>query len=609
MNRVVTRDYLNESMLAMLGAMRYSNCFIPTLRDDPADAEVISHKLLLRAGYIRRVTSGVYDYLPLALRVLRKIEAVIREEMNRAGAQELLMPMVQPGELWEKSERMEKYGPELLRFKDRHSHESCLGPTHEEVICDLVSRELRSYKQLPMNLYQVQSKFRDEIRPRFGLMRGREFVMKDAYSFHADAESLAAEYKNMFETYTRIFTRFGLEFRPVEADTGSIGGSDSHEFHVLAESGEDLIAHCSVCDYAANVEKAVSRRACVSGEPAALVMVETPAVTSVEDVADFLSVDIGLLVKTLVYRIHGGEHDGAIVAACVAGDDQVQEIKLAHVVGADSVEMATDDDIVSIGGVTGFVGPQQLSVRVLVDSRLQGATGFIAGANRRDTHVTGLDFGRDIPAAEFADLRETRAGDRCSRCGNEIELSRGIEVGQVFALGKRYTEPMEVVFQNQQGKRSVATMGCYGIGVSRLMAAIVEQCNDAAGISWPLALAPFQIGLISMGKSNAVRDASEAIYQQLLDAGIEVLWDERNERPGVKFKDFELIGLPFQIVVGDRGLKEDAVEIGWRQQQRRAVPVADAVKVVLSEFEQATSAETTVSEATVSEATVSEVTN
>ncbi len=571
--------------------MRYSNCFIPTLRDVPADAEVISHQLLLRAGYIRRVTSGVYDYLPLALRVLRKIEAVIREEMNRAGAQELLMPMVQPGELWEKSERMEKYGPELLRFTDRHSHESCLGPTHEEVICDLVARELRSYKQLPMNLYQIQSKFRDEIRPRFGLMRGREFIMKDAYSFHADADCLAAEYDKMFATYQRIFTRFGLKFRPVEADTGSIGGSDSHEFHVLADSGEDLIAHCADCDYAANVEKAISVRPCISATPAALSVVETPGVSSVEDVAGFLSVDIGQLVKTLIYRIQGGAQDGAIVAACVAGDDQLQEIKLAHVAGADSVEMATDDDIASIGGVTGFVGPQQLSVRVLVDNRLHGATGLIAGANRRDAHVAGLDFGRDVPEAEFVDLRETRAGDRCSRCGGEMQLSRGIEVGQVFALGKRYTEPMEVLFQDRQGKRSVATMGCYGIGVSRLMAAIVEQCNDEAGISWPLALAPFQVGLISMGRSDAVRQTSEAIYRQFLEAGIDVLWDERNERPGVKFKDFELIGLPFQVVVGDRGLKEGAVEIGWRQQSRSSVPVADVVRVALSELEQARSSE------------------
>jgi len=564
--------------------MRYSKLFIPTLRDDPADAEVISHKLLLRAGYIRRVTSGVYDYLPLGLRVLRKIEAVIRDEMNRAGAQELLMPMVQPGELWEKSERMEKYGPELLRFKDRHGHESCLGPTHEEVVCDLVSRELRSYKQLPMNLYQIQNKFRDEIRPRFGLMRGREFVMKDAYSFHVDADSLAAEYQNMFDTYGRIFSRFGLNFRPVEADTGSIGGSDSHEFHVLADSGEDLIAHCGACDYAANVEKAVSVRDCPNGDPAELRVVDTPHVSSVEEVAEFLAVDISLLVKTLVYRAVGGARDGEIVVACVRGDDQVQEIKLAHVIGADSVEMASDTDIASIHGITGFVGPQQLSAPVWLDASLNGATGLVAGANQIDAHVRGLDIGRDVADAMVADLRETRAADRCSHCGGEIDLSRGIEVGQVFALGTRYTEPMEVLFQNQQGKRSVATMGCYGIGVSRLMAAVVEQCNDDSGITWPLALAPFQLGLISMGKSEAVLDASEVLYHQLQDAGVDVLWDERKERPGVKFKDFELIGLPFQVVIGDRGLGDGMVEIGWRKQERRAVALCDVVSVILEEL-------------------------
>jgi len=569
----------------MLACMRYSRFFIPTLRDDPADAEVISHKLLLRAGYIRRVTSGVYDYLPLGLRVLRKIEAVVRDEMNRAGAQEILMPMVQPCELWEKSERMEKYGPELLRFKDRHGHESCLGPTHEEVICDLVSRELRSYKQLPMNLYQIQNKFRDEIRPRFGLMRGREFVMKDAYSFHADEESLAAEYKNMFDAYGRIFTRLGLKFRSVEADTGSIGGSDSHEFHVLAESGEDLIAHCSGCDYAANVEKAISERLVESGEAAELAVVDTPAVTSVEDVAEFLSVDIASLVKTLVYRAVGGESDGEIVAACVRGDDQVQEIKLAHVLGADSVEMASDEDISGIGGVTGFVGPQSLSARVILDNSLNGAICLVAGANAKDAHVTGLDVARDAGDAEFADLRQTRAGDNCSRCGATIELSHGIEVGQVFALGTRYTEPMQVMFQNQQGKRSVATMGCYGIGISRLVAAIVEQCNDDSGITWPLDLAPFQLDLISMGKTDAVLEASASIYHQLTDAGIDVLWDERKERPGVKFKDAELIGIPFQIVVGDRGLNDGMVEIGWRKADRRSVALTDVVSVVLSELD------------------------
>ncbi|OIO67192.1 MAG: proline--tRNA ligase [Zetaproteobacteria bacterium CG1_02_53_45] len=565
--------------------MRYSKFFVPTLRDDPADAEVISHKLLLRAGFIRRVTSGVYDYLPIGLRVLRKIEAIVREEMDHAGAQELLMPTVQPTELWQKSGRLEKYGPELLRFNDRHAHESCLGPTHEEVICDLVSRELRSYKQLPLNLYQIQTKFRDEIRPRFGLMRGREFIMKDAYSFHADDESLAEEYQNMFDTYCRIFTRLGLKFRPVEADTGSIGGNNSHEFHVLADSGEDLIAHCSACDYAANVEKAVSIRAVPQVATAVLTIVDTPRVTSAEDVAAFLNTDVAQLVKTLVYRAVGGDNDGEIVAACVRGDDQLQEIKLAHAIGADSVELASDAELVSIGGITGFVGPMNLSARVLIDSSLNAATGLVAGANKADAHVSGFDMTRDLKDGVFADLRETRAGDACGKCGGAIELSRGIEVGHVFELGTRYAEPMEVMFQDQQGKRAVATMGCYGIGVSRLMAAIVEQCNDTSGISWPAHLAPFQISLITMGKSAEVYEASEQIYKQLQSAGVEVLWDDRKESPGVKFKDAELIGMPVQVVIADRGLKEGSAEFGVRGGDRQTVAVADVAAAAIAQLQ------------------------
>jgi prolyl-tRNA synthetase len=551
--------------------MRYSQFFAPTLRDDPADAEVISHRLLLRAGYIRRVTSGVYNFLPMGLRVLRKIEQVVREEMNRAGAQELLMPMVQPGELWEKSNRWEKYGPELLRITDRHGHESCLGPTHEEVICDLVSRELRSYKQLPMNLYQIQSKFRDEIRPRFGLMRGREFVMKDAYSFHADEASLEAEYQNMFETYKRIFTRLGLKFRPVEADTGSIGGSASHEFHVLAESGEDLIAHCSACEYAANVEMSKSSRDIPTGEAGDMTDIDTPDITSAEDVSTHLNTDIAQLVKTLLYRITGGPEDGNIVAACIRGDDQLQETKLARALNATGVEMASDEEIKAVGGITGFVGPVGLNCKRLFDDTLKNTVGLIAGANKRDMHITGLDISRDESAAEFADLRQTRAGDCCPKCNSTVELSRGIEVGHVFALGTCYSEPMEVQFQNREGKRTTATMGCYGIGVSRLMAAVVEQCNDENGIAWPLNLAPFQVAIITMGKSDSGMEASEKIYRELLDAGIEVLWDDRKERPGVKFKDAELMGLPVHLVIGDRGLENGIVEIRCRNEDKEEV--------------------------------------
>ncbi|WP_072660616.1 proline--tRNA ligase [Mariprofundus micogutta] len=564
--------------------MRYSKYFVPTLRDDPADAEVISHKLLLRAGFIRRVTSGVYDYLPIGLRVLRKIEAVVREEMDRSGAQELLMPTVQPTELWNKSGRLEKYGPELLRFNDRHNHESCLGPTHEEVICDLVSRELRSYKQLPMNLYQVQTKFRDEIRPRFGLMRGREFMMKDAYSFHADAECLSKEYQNMFDTYCRIFTRLGLKFRPVEADTGSIGGNNSHEFHVLAESGEDLIAHCSSCEYAANVEKAVSSRSMPQSEPGELTLVDTPNATSAEEVSAFLNCDIAQLVKTLVYRAVGGENDGEIVAACLRGDDQLQEIKLAHAIGADSVELASDAEVISIGGITGFVGPAGLSARVIIDDSLKAASGLVAGANKLDTHMTGLDVARDLGDVVFTDLRETRAGDSCGKCGAAMELSRGIEVGHVFELGTRYAEPMEVLFQDQQGKRAVATMGCYGIGVSRLMAAVVEQCNDDSGICWPANLAPFQVSLITMGKSEAVIEASEQVYSQLIESGVEVLWDDRKESPGVKFKDAELIGMPVQVVVADRSLKEGLAEMGVRGGSRQSMPIGEVAAAAIMQL-------------------------
>jgi len=567
--------------MAKLRAMRYSKFFAPTLRDDPADAEVISHKLLLRAGFIRRVTSGVYDYLPLGLRVLRKIEGIIRQEMHRAGAQELLLPMVQPSELWQKSERWEKYGKELLRFHDRHNHESCLGPTHEEVICDLLSRELRSYKQLPMNLYQIQNKFRDEVRPRFGLMRGREFVMKDAYSFHADDACLQTEYENMFATYQRIFNRLGLKYRAVEADTGSIGGNQSHEFHVLAESGEDLIAYCSHCDYAANVEKAISKRLIPSFDDAPLSQVKTEKTTSVDAVAEYLSIDASQIIKTLVYQVTGGEFDGQAVAACVRGDDNLQDIKLARALAADEVILADDAALISMGSITGFVGPQGLQGKIILDESLRAATGMVAGANEADYHVTGLSIARDIADAQWADLREVRLHDACAHCADgKIEHARGIEVGQVFALGKQYTAPLEVLFQDQQGKRATATMGCYGIGVSRLLAAVIEQCHDENGIIWPMILAPFQVVIITMGKSETAINASEALYQSMLNAGIEVLWDDRKERPGVKFKDAELMGLPIHVVVGDRGLDADAIEIRQRAADKQEVTLTKVLETV-----------------------------
>jgi prolyl-tRNA synthetase len=562
--------------------MRFSACFAPTLRDDPSEAEVVSHRLLLRAGFIRRVTSGVYDFLPFGLRVLRRIEAVVREEMDRAGAQELLMPLVQPAELWQASGRWRKYGPELLRFHDRHGHESCLGPTHEEVVCELVARELKSYRQLPLNLYQIQTKFRDEVRPRFGLMRGREFIMKDAYSFHADEADLEREYANMFEAYTRIFTRLGLKFRAVEADTGSIGGNASHEFHVLADAGEDVIAHCDACRYAANVEKAGGRRSQPQGAAGDPVEVATPGASAIGDVAAMLDIAPDLLVKTLVYTVAGGPHDGATIAACVRGDDEVQEIKLAHALEADGVALADAAAVTAVGGVTGFVGPQGLRAQVYADATLAGAAGVMAGANKPDAHVTGLDMGRDVPAAIYADLRSVRAGDGCPQCDGRLELSRGIEVGHVFALGRRYAEPMKVEFQDASGQRSVATMGCYGIGVSRLVAAIVEQCHDDAGIRWPAHLAPFQVSLVSLGDSEAVMQAAENLYAALSGAGLSVLWDERRERPGVKFKDAELMGIPTKVVVGERGLAEGKVEVGRRGEKPVAV-APDAVPGWLAE--------------------------
>jgi prolyl-tRNA synthetase len=555
------------------------------MRNTPADAEVVSHQLLLRAGFIRRVTSGVYDYLPLGLRVLRKIEAIVREEMNRAGAQELLMPMVQPSDLWQKSGRLQQYGPELARFNDRHNHESCLGPTHEEVICDLVAHELRSYKQLPMNLYQIQTKFRDEIRPRFGLMRGREFIMKDAYSFHADDACLAREYENMFAAYQRIFTRLGLEYRAVEADNGSIGGSASHEFHVLADSGEDEICHCSCCDYAANVEKARAHRSPLSTDDASMTTLLTPNASSVAEVSALLGKASAQVVKTMVYRVVGGDLDGTAVAVCICGDDEVQEVKLTRLLQADEVLFADDAMITDAGGVTGFVGPCGLSIPVFADVSLQEAGDLVVGANKVDHHLGGVSFARDAKVEAWADIRKAQPGDRCSHCDDGVmQMRRGIEVGHVFALGRCYTEPMQVEFQNEQGKRSTATMGCYGIGVSRLMAAVIEQCNDEAGIAWPLHLAPFQVSVVSLGLKEPVMEASATLYEQLTAAGIDVLWDDRKERPGVKFRDHELIGIPWQLVVGDRGLERGVVECSPRGGERIEIPLADVLSYMTEQL-------------------------
>jgi prolyl-tRNA synthetase len=563
--------------------MRWGQTLIPTLKEDPADAEVISHKLLMRAGFIRQISRGIYDYLPLALRVIRKIEAIVRQEMNRAGAQELLLPIASPAELWQESGRWEMYGKELLRFKDRHQRDFCLGPTHEEIITDLVRRSVRSYRDLPLNLYQIQTKFRDEVRPRFGLMRGREFIMKDAYSFHTDIDDCRREYENMFETYKRTFSRFGLRFRPVEADTGAIGGSRSHEFQVLAESGEDAVVSCNRCDYAANIEKAEirSRRPeedAPTGEPAALEKVATPGKKSVLEVAEFLKLPLDRFIKTLIYKTDASE----LVAVLVRGDHEVNETKLKAVLGCREVALADDAAVRSATQVTpGFLGPIGMKLRVMADHAIRGMRGAVTGANEADAHYIHVDEQRDFTASGFADLRLARAGDACPRCENgRLEIHRGIEVGQVFYLGKKYSEAMGAKYLDADGREHPLEMGCYGIGISRLVAAAIEQNHDADGIIWPFPIAPFHVLLLPINyKEKTLREVCERLYEQLNQFGVEVLLDDRDERPGVKFKDADLIGMPLRITVGAKGLEKGCVELRWRRDGKSEdLPVAEAAE-------------------------------
>ena len=541
--------------------MRTSQFLLSTLKETPADAEIISHQLMLRAGMIRRVAAGVYNWLPLGLRVLRKAEAIIREEMDRAGCQELLMPAVQPAELWQESGRWEEYGPELLRMTDRHQREFCFGPTHEEVITDLIRREIRSYRQLPATLYQTQTKFRDEIRPRFGIMRAREFLMKDAYSFHTSTESLDDTYEVMHEAYSRIFSRLGLEFRPVEADSGAIGGNASHEFHVLADAGEDGLVICPDCDYAANVEQApalppVGKRA----EPALMMeTIDTPAQHSIEQVSSFLDIQPQQLVKTLL--VHGA--DGP-VALLLRGDHQLNEIKaeklptvlkpLAMLSPAE-VQQAT-------GCMPGSVGPVGLDIPVIADESALRLSDFTCGANLDDKHLTGVNWGRDLPEPELADLRNIVEDDPCPRCNGTVSIRRGIEVGHIFKLGTKYSESMNATCLDQNGKAVIMPMGCYGIGVSRVVSAAIEQSHDDKGIIWPQALAPFDVVIVPIGyhKSEEVSKVCDDLYGSLTSAGLNVLLDDRNERPGVMFADMELIGIPHRVVIGERGLKNAIVE-------------------------------------------------
>lgn len=546
--------------------MRYSQYFLPTLKETPADAEVISHQLMLRSGMIRKVAAGIYSYLPFGLRSLRKMEQIIREEMNRAGAIECLMPMANPAELWQESGRWEKYGKELLRFKDRKSADFCMGPTHEEVITDIVRNTVNSYKQLPLNLYQIQTKFRDEIRPRFGLMRGREFVMKDAYSFDLDDAGADSSYAKMYQAYRNIFNRCGLNFRSVEADSGAIGGSFSHEFMVLAESGEDRIVSCDSCDYAANVEKAEIIYADLETPAATLELhqVDTPGQKTIGEVTEFLQLSPQQLVKTLIVQTSSDE----VLAVLLRGDRELNMIKLTNLLNVDWVLLAEDDVVKqATGAPTGFAGPIGLKIRVIADAEVQGMADFVVGGNAVDLHFTGANQKRDFSISQFADLRQAVAGDPCPRCGSgKFENWRGIEVGHIFKLGVKYSEAMNATVLDAEGKSRPLVMGCYGIGAGRTVAAAIEQNHDENGMILPMPLAPFQV-LVTMlnPKDELVREAAEKLYQQLLDLNIEVLLDDRDERPGIKFKDADLIGIPLRVTVGARNLKEGNVELKIRK--------------------------------------------
>jgi prolyl-tRNA synthetase len=543
--------------------VRLTRLHAPTLKEVPADAEVVSHRLLVRAGMIRQVARGIYDILPLGLRSVRKVERIIREELDRVGCQEVLLPVVCPAELWQESGRWDYYGRELLRLKDRHDREFCIGPTHEEVITDLVRRDVRSYRALPLNLYQIQTKFRDEIRPRFGLMRGREFVMKDGYSFHTSYEDCRREYEVMRGAYSRIFRRCGLEFRAVEADTGAIGGSMSHEFQVLASSGEDLILSCDSCDYAANVEKACSAPGTTAPFAAGdLEDVATPGAATIEEVSAFLKEPASRFIKTLIYVV-----DGRGVAALVRGDDQLSEAKLKTAVGGNALRMADEAEILThTGGPQGFSGPVGLRVEIVADETIRGAIGMVTGANRRDTHLKGVDQSRDFPTARFADLRTAKAGEKCARCDGRLEEHRGIEVGQVFYLGDKYSRKLGAVFLDPEGREQVIEMGTYGIGVTRTMAAAIEQNHDDAGIIWPVAIAPYEVLVVPVKMDDAAtREAAERIYEALAASGIDVLIDDRDERAGVKFNDADLIGIPYRVTLGPRGVAKGMAEVKARR--------------------------------------------
>ena len=563
--------------------MRYSKYFIPTQKETPAEAEIMSHQLMIRAGMIRKLTSGIYTYLPIGLKSIRKVENIIREEMNRAGAIEILMPSVQPAELWQESGRWEYYGSELLRFLDRHKRKVCLGPTHEEVITDLIRREIHSYKQMPLNLYQIQTKFRDEIRPRFGIMRGREFIMKDAYSFDADEAGANHSYELMYDAYNRIFKRCGLRFRPVEADTGTIGGSYSHEFMVMAETGEDQIVNCLSCDYAANLERAEispidPEEKKQTPEMLLIKKIETPNVKTVTEVCSFLGIENKVLIKTLIYLA-----DGEPVAILLRGDHELNEAKLKRHLGVQELNLADEDVIEEITGApTGFAGPVGLKLDILADHAVKGMVNGVTGANKKDYHFMNVNLKKDFNANAFSDLRVITSHDRCPRCGGKINFGRGIEVGHIFKLGTKYSHALNACYLDEAGKEKDIIMGCYGIGAGRTVAASIEQNHDKDGIIFPIPIAPFEvIILILQNHDKDVVEAAEKIYSDLLTNNIDVLLDDRKERAGSKFKDADLLGIPIRVTIGTKGVKNGEVEIKLRNEaDRMTYPIDDASEII-----------------------------
>ncbi|MBI3284082.1 MAG: proline--tRNA ligase [Burkholderiales bacterium] len=566
--------------------MRASRFFISTLKEAPADAEIVSHKLMMRAGMIKRLGAGIYNYMPMGLRVIRKVENIVREEMNRAGAIEMLMPVVQPAELWQETGRWDKMGPELMRVKDRHGRDYAIQPTSEEVITDVVRSEIRSYRQLPINFYHIQTKFRDERRPRFGLMRGREFTMKDAYSFDRDVESMQQSYQLMYDAYTRIFTRFGLQFRAVAADNGAIGGSGSHEFHVIADTGEDALVYCPTSDYAANMEaaEAVSLLPQRAAATAVLTKTATPGKAKCEDVAALLGLPLQQTVKSIVLAVDDeeqGEAGKQIWLLLLRGDHEMNEVKVSKIPGLAISRMASEAEIVEwFGTLPGYLGPihTKKPVTVVADRTVANMADFVCGANEADFHFTGANWGRDIPEPLVADLRNVEAGDPAPDGQGVLAIQRGIEVGHVFQLGTRYSEDMKATFLDEHGKPQLLQMGCYGIGVTRILGAAIEQNFDEKGIIWPTAIAPFEVVLCPMGmdRSEAVKAETEKLYQALLDAGVDVILDDRGERPGAMFADWELIGVPHRVVIGDRGLKDGKLEyLGRRDAEASAVPLAE----------------------------------